>query len=85
MLEVIFFKIFFHIFYVYECSGMGFWNLKSHLPVTHFLQYGHTSKPFSNSAIHWWLSIQICEPMGAILIQTTTEGEAELEIFDWMV
>lgn len=43
-------------------------------PVTHFLQQGLTSWTFSSSATIWWLSIQIHEPLGTILIQTTTSA-----------
>ena len=38
--------------------------------MTHFLQKGHTSV-LSNSSTPWWLSIQIVELLGAILIRAT--------------
>lgn len=37
----------------------------------HPFQYCHISQSFSNSAIHSWLGIQICESMAGVLFQTT--------------
>jgi hypothetical protein len=59
---------------------LSFWNFKA-------LSQWHTLPPtrlyllifLSNSAIAWWLSIQIYEHMGGgILLQTTTPGLPEI-------
>ena len=41
-------------------------HLKPHSPPpdTHFFQQGHTLQSFSNTAILWWLSIHMYEPVG---------------------
>lgn len=41
-------------------------------PVTHLLRQGHTSYTFPNSFTNGGSSIQTCEPMGVMLMQTTT-------------
>lgn len=47
---------------------------QSPLPMTNFLQQGHTFLSFLNSATNWEPRIHIYEPIAVILIQTTTLG-----------
>lgn len=50
-----------------------------------FLQLGHTSKSVSSSATPWCRSIQVYEPLQAILIQTTITSTFGLNIFQSLI
>lgn len=48
----------------------------SPLPVINLLQKDHIPSTFPDNSINWGPSIHIYEPMGVILIQTTTKGDS---------
>lgn len=48
------------------------WKPQSPRPVTHLLQQGYPSFSFLNISTNWEPIIQIHEPMGAMLVRTTS-------------
>lgn len=55
-----------------DWTWFGLWKPQSLLQVAYLLQQVLIFLPLQNSSTNWGPSIQIYEPMEAILVQTTT-------------